>query len=137
VSLYVLDTDVLSLLMKGRLTTAVRRRLEDLPRDRLATTAITRGELYFGALRSSTPERWLEGARRVAGQLECLPFDAEAAVRYGEVRAYLENRGEPLADPDLRIGAICLATDRTLVSGNQKHFERIPGLRYENWLAKR
>lgn len=46
----------------------------------------------------------------------------------------LEARGEPLADADLRIAAVCRASDRTLISGNEKHFTRVPGLRYENWL---
>lgn len=135
-SLYVLDTDVVSLLMKGKLAEAVRGRLERLSPDRVATTAITLGELHYGALRSSVPEKWRHAVQELASRIACLPFDRAAAMRYGEVRACLELRGRPVADADLRIAAICLATDRTLVSGNDRHFTRIPGLRYENWTKR-
>jgi len=63
-----------------------------------------------------------------------LPFDARAAVVYGSVRADLERAGLPLEDADLRIAAITLARDLTLVTGNGRHFDRVPGLRIENWL---
>ncbi|HSR22290.1 MAG TPA: hypothetical protein VLW53_01985 [Candidatus Eisenbacteria bacterium] len=51
------------------------------------------------------------------------------------MRADLERSGRPLAEPDLRIAAIALAHDLTLVTGNGRHFSRIPGLRVESWLA--
>ena len=53
---------------------------------------------------------------------------------YGRLRAELERNGRPLAEPDLRIAAIALARELTLVSGNARHFGRVPGLRVENWL---
>lgn len=131
---FVFDTDVLSLLMKGRLSAAARERLSAVPARRTMTTAITLGELTYGALRSSTPERWLTAIAQVVEHLECLPFDSAAARRYGELRAHLESRGRRLDDPDLRIAAICSSRDLVLVSGNARHFGRVPGLRFENWL---
>lgn len=133
-SIYVLDTDVVSLIMKGRLPDAARSRLEVLPSSRVVITSITLGELHYGALRSVAPQRWIDATRAVVGQLDCLPFDSDAALRYGEVRAGLDGRGLSLADADLRIASICISRDLTLISGNEKHFGRIPGLRYENWL---
>jgi tRNA(fMet)-specific endonuclease VapC len=67
--------------------------------------------------------------------LSVLPFDAEAARRYGEARAFLERQGTPVGDADLRIAAIGLARGLTLITGNVRHFERVPGLAVENWLA--
>ena len=63
-----------------------------------------------------------------------LPFDVAAARRYGEVRAELERLGTPLAEADLRIGAIALSRGLTVVTGNVRHFQRIPELSVENWL---
>ena len=57
-----------------------------------------------------------------------------AAAVYGTLRADLERRGMRLDDPDLRVASIALARDLTLVTGNVRHFERVPGLRVENWL---
>ncbi len=132
--MYVFDTDVLSLLMKGRLPEKARRRLAAVPVERARTTTITLGELHYGALRSSAATRWLAAIERVVEHLACLPFDAVAARRYAEFRVYLERKGRRLDDADLRIASICSATDQILVSGNYRHFSRIPGLRYENWL---
>lgn len=63
-----------------------------------------------------------------------LPFHEAAAHVYAELRADLEQRGEPLAEPDLRIAAIALAFDLVLVTGNERHIQRVPTLRIENWI---
>lgn len=62
------------------------------------------------------------------------PFDEAAASRYGSLRADLETRGQRLADPDLRIAAIAVARGLKLVTGNVRHFARVPGLAVEDWL---
>ena len=62
-------------------------------------------------------------------------FDEQAARAYAEIRVELEAKGQRLDDADLRIAAICLARDLTLITGNVRHFERVPGLRVENWLT--
>jgi tRNA(fMet)-specific endonuclease VapC len=46
----------------------------------------------------------------------------------------LERPGKRLDDPDLRIVATVLAHEATLITGNTRHFQRVPGLRHENWL---
>jgi tRNA(fMet)-specific endonuclease VapC len=53
---------------------------------------------------------------------------------YGRLRAQLEREGRRIGEPDLRIAAIALARDLTLVTGNVRHFQRVPDLRIENWL---
>lgn len=135
--MYVLDTDVVSHLMRGRLPELAMSRLAGLSRDAVRTTSITLGELYFGALRSAHAKRWLEAVEAMRGRLTCLSFDPLAAEHYGDLRAHLEAKGRRIDDADLRIAAICRSTGSTLVSGNARHFERVPGLCYENWLAPR
>jgi tRNA(fMet)-specific endonuclease VapC len=132
--MYVFDTDVLSLLMKGRMPDRACRRLAEVPAERAATTAITIGELHYGAHRSVATQRWLAAIAVVLRRLRRLSFDAEAGRLYGELRARLEALGMRLDDADLRIASICVAHDCTLVTGNSRHFERVPGLRCENWL---
>jgi tRNA(fMet)-specific endonuclease VapC len=63
-----------------------------------------------------------------------LPFDEAAAERYGVLRARLERDGRRPAEPDLGIASIALSRDATLVTGNVRHFARVPDLRVENWL---
>ena len=71
---------------------------------------------------------------RVVARLPILPFDADAARRYGEVRAELERQGTPIGDADVRIAAIALARRLIVVTGNIRHFQKISHLTVENWL---
>ena len=62
-------------------------------------------------------------------------FDDASVPHYARARVHLENEGKRLADPDMRIAAIALAYGLTLISGNVRHFARIPGLAVEDWTA--
>jgi predicted nucleic acid-binding protein len=96
------------------------------------------GELYKGAFRSSAVARHLENVEkrvRVLPAVTVLSYDVAAARVYGQVRAQLESTGRPLADADLRIAATALVHDLELVTGNVKHFRRVPGLRIAPALA--
>ena len=50
------------------------------------------------------------------------------------MRAEPERRGTPIGDADLRIASIALDRDLTVVTGNVRHFKKVPGLAVENWL---
>lgn len=65
----------------------------------------------------------------------CWLFDAAPAERYGRLRAEFESAGRGLAEPDLRIASIALSRDLTVVTGNVRHFSRVPELLVENWLV--
>ena len=99
------------------------------------TSSITVGEMVFGAHRSPRREYLLRQLEELLWPtLRILPFDHAAAETYGRIRADLERAGTPLAEPDLRIGAIALTRGLTLVTGNTRHFSRIPSLKMENWM---
>lgn len=68
-----------------------------------------------------------------AGQV--MPFDAAAAEVYGPLRTQLESVGQRLAEADLRIASIALSRSAVLVTGNVRHFGRVPQLVVENWLS--
>ncbi len=129
----VLDTDVVSELMRAQPSPMLLARLALVPSHLQATTAITLGELAFGAHRVNRPDLYARAMALLRG-MRVLPFDRTSAERYGEVRSDLEAVGARLADPDLRIAATVLAHDAVLVSGNTRHFARVTGLRIEDWL---
>jgi tRNA(fMet)-specific endonuclease VapC len=132
---FCLDTDILSAILRPVPSVEVIRRLADTDPTEQFTTSITLGELLYGAARKRSA-RLAERARSAIGEaIRILPFDSAAAEVYGGLRAELEAAGKRLADPDLRIASIVLARDVTLVTGNVRHFSRVPGLRVENWLA--
>ncbi|MBI4492318.1 MAG: PIN domain-containing protein [Chloroflexi bacterium] len=137
--MYLLDSDILSNLMKRVPSVALIAKQAAVPAEHQFTSSITLGELVYGAHRLGArgPELLQRLEKSLLQNLPILPFDAAAARRYGEVRAELEAQGKPLADADLRIAAIALARNLTLVTGNVRHFERVAGLAVENWLEER
>jgi tRNA(fMet)-specific endonuclease VapC len=132
---YCFDTDVLSATMRREPDLALVRRLAQLPPSEQFTTAITLGELLYGAERRGSDRLRARVRDLVRGALTVLPFDELAAETYGPLRAQLESEGRRLDEPDLRIASIALAADLTLVTANVRHFDRVPGLTIENWLA--
>ena len=133
--MFLFDTDTLSQIMKREPSASLLARMDATPSDEQFTSAITIGEIVFGAQRSPRREYLLSQLEELLSpNLRVLPFDYAAAETYGRLRADLERAGTPLAEPDLRIGAIALTRKLTVVSGNTRHFSRIPGLRVENWI---
>jgi tRNA(fMet)-specific endonuclease VapC len=132
---YCFDTDVLSATIRREPSLALIRRLAQIPPPEQFTTAITMGELLYGAARRDSARLSEQVRALIRGALIVLPFDESAARVYGSLRAQLESDGQPLAEPDLRIASISLSRDLTLVTGNVRHFDRVPGLAVENWLA--
>ena len=127
---YLFDTDAISELLKPRPAAGYLRWLAGVPREDQFTSAVVVGELYQGAFRSSAVARQLENIeRRVLPSVTVLSYDTAAARVYGEIRALLEDAGRPLADADLQIAATALVHDLELVTGNVKHFRRVPQLR--------
>jgi tRNA(fMet)-specific endonuclease VapC len=77
----------------------------------------------------------MEKVQMVLAALPIISFDGVAAYIYGELRAELERAGRALGEADLRIASTALAYDLVVVTGNQRHFVRVPGLAVEDWLA--
>ena len=132
--MFCFDTDVISAAMRPAPPMHLVRRLARTPIEEQCTTAITVGEILYGAARAGRPGLVETLRALVTSAQPVIPFDEKAAEAYGPLRAELERRGQRLDGPDLRIAAIALSRDLTLVTGNVRHFERVPGLRIENWL---
>jgi tRNA(fMet)-specific endonuclease VapC len=132
---YLFDTDVLSATIRRNPDVSVIRRLAAVPADEQFTSAIALAELVFGAVRRDRTDL-LARFDELTQVLPVLPFDEGAARVFGRIKADLERVGTPMAEPDLRIAAIALSCDLTLVTGNERHFTRVPGLAVENWLTQ-
>lgn len=131
--LYLLDTNIVSdALRNTRGVCASRIGMTDA--EALCTSIVVAAELRFGVAKKGSAEL----ARRVEhalGSLRVLPLDGEADRHYGRLRADLERDGRPIGANDMLIAAHALAIDAVLVTDNVFEFSRVPGLRYENWLA--
>jgi tRNA(fMet)-specific endonuclease VapC len=129
-----LDTDHCIEILRGNVAVAERRaQVADL----VATTWVSEGELYYGAARSDRPDA---NRRLVAAFLATLPVLGPvpgAAEEFGSLKAALETSGRRLPDADLWIAAVTLAEAATLMTGNERHYARIPGLRTECWIPRK
>jgi predicted nucleic acid-binding protein len=134
---FLFDTDAISEVLRKRPAPAYIEWLETVPQEEQFTSAVSMGELFRGAYRSVTPEHHLKNIEsRILPALTVLPYDLAIARLYGEIQAYLAGAGRPLADADLQIAATALHHDLEVVTGNIRHFERIPGLRIRRALAE-
>ncbi len=127
----VLDTDVCIEILRGN--TRVIDRRECLA-DNVATTWITACELFYGAAKSVAPEKNRELAEQLLASMEILGLDFGSAQVFGDVKSRLSKNGHVIADADLIMAAITLAAGASLVTGNLRHYSRIPGLVVEDWI---
>ena len=102
---------------------------------RVVTTWISAGELFYGVAKSGDPIGNKSLVERFLETLPVLGLDSISAQFFGVLRAALEAKGKRLTDADLWIGAIARAHRATVVTGNTRHFDRIPDLQLENWAA--
>ncbi len=130
---YLLDTNICIYIARHH-PPGVRKRFASLRPGEAAMSMITYGELRFGAEKSQQPQQALERLERLA---ELIPAEAPplaAAEHYARLRARLERAGKPIGGNDLWIAAHALAEGLILVTNNMPEFQRIDGLRVENWV---
>lgn len=128
-----LDTNICIYIARSHPATVARRFARAAPGS-LGISIITWGELCFGAAKSNHPSRAHSLLEQFSRAVEVLSLPAEAGSHYGEVRAALQRAGTPIGNNDLWIAAHALALGVPLVSNNLREFERVPGLRLENWV---
>ena len=134
--MYLLDTDVLMNLMGRCPSTALIAKLASVPPEQQCTSSITLEELLVGASRFGRRSAALLSQidSRLIPNLQVLSFDAAAARRCGELQAALARKGSAVSETALRVAALALVRNFTLVSAHPQYFKRVPGLSVENWL---
>jgi tRNA(fMet)-specific endonuclease VapC len=129
---YLLDTNIFIYLCKGKHPEIAERVRHFGPGD-IGISSISMAELEFGIAKSAKPENNRRHLQEFLLPFEILPFDYGAAVEYGGIRHFLEKSGEPIGPLDTLIAAHALAAGLCLVTNNKREFERVPGLKLENW----
>ena len=93
-------------------------------------------ELLYGAEKSDRPTEGRQAVESFAARLGVLPYDSEAAVHTAGIRADLERRGLPIGAYDLMIAGHARSRGFVVVTGNLREFNRVEGLRSEDWLSE-
>jgi len=132
---YMLDTNIVIYVIK-------RRPLEILEvfnahAGQMCISSITLAELLHGVEKSSMITKNLRKVEDFVSRLEVLPYENTAASHYGDIRTNLEKKGTVIGVNDLHIAAHARSEGFILVSNNVREFERVEGLRLENWIESK
>lgn len=128
---YMLDTNIVIYTLRNR--PARVREAFDRHAGEMCLSTVTLGELIYGAEKSAQVERNLSVIEGLAARLEVPAFDARAAMHFGQIRAELHRSGNAIGPFDMMIAGHARALGLILVSNNLGEFERVPGLRLQNW----
>lgn len=129
---WMLDTDTCIAIIKKH--PAAIKKLRGKSIGQVGVSSITLGELAFGAAKSSRPGEAHEALSEFLLALEVAPFEEEAAMSYGQVRASLARRGKPIGPLDTLIAGHARALDAILVTHNTREFAQVENLRVEDWI---
>ena len=131
---FMLDTNICIFTIKNRpqeVRNAFKRH-----QGQMCISSVTLMELIYGAEKSSNPERNLAEVEGFAARLEVLNYGCEAAAHTGQLRAELFRAGTPVGPYDQMIAGHARSAGLIIVTNNQREFQRAPGLRVEDWVAR-
>lgn len=129
---YMIDTNICIYVQKKKHPSVLKKFKENF--FRLCISAVTYAELVVGVEKSEKKEKNIVALRDFMRFLEVVPFDIEAAKEYGIIRAKLEKSGKVIGNNDMMIAASAKVKNMILVTNNIREFERVDGLRLENWV---
>ncbi len=128
---YMLDTSIVIYVIKRR--PPALRHVFNQHVGQIGINTITFAELMHGVEKSSVPERNLRTVEDFVSRIEVLPYDSDAALHYGDIRADLERKGTTIGVNDLHIAGHARSAGLVLVTNSSLKFERVEGLRVIDW----
>lgn len=130
---YMLDTNILIYTIKNKPSIVKQTFVQHIGQTCISSVALM--ELIYGAEKSAQAERNLRDIEGLVARLDVLPYADSAAAHSGQIRADLKQKGTPIGPYDVMIAGHARSEGLILVSNNLKEFERVDGLRVENWIA--
>jgi tRNA(fMet)-specific endonuclease VapC len=129
---YLLDTNTIIRHIKEA-GGPIERRLYALPQEDVRLCSVVKAELWHGSYKYGRMDLRQAALKKLFIRYESLSFDDFAALEYGRIRHELEAKGEIIGPNDLKIAAIALYHDLTVVTTNTNEFCRVAGLKVEDW----
>lgn len=130
---YLLDTNICIYVIKKK-PLQVLQQFQEYSFGDIGVSSITVAELAYGVQKSRYKKKNQAALEQFLLPLEITPFDDQAAMAYGTIRASLEAKGRPIGSLDMLIAAQALSLGVPLVTNNVDEFSRVPGLILENWV---
>lgn len=112
----------------------LREKIAEHPVADIGISVFTLAELYYGVHKSEQPLKNEAVVKQFLSVFHIVHFDEEMSALYGKIRSVLEKAGKPIGNMDLLIASQALSLKLTLITANEKEFNRIATLKIENWL---
>jgi tRNA(fMet)-specific endonuclease VapC len=132
VTLYMLDTNIASHVIRGDLP-AIRQRLLMAPIESLVISSVTEAELRYGVAKRGYPKALTQAVQLFLERVETLPWSSDVAAAYADLRARTESAGSPLAALDMMIASHAKAADAILVTRDKAFKAKALELKLEDW----
>ena len=129
---YLLDTNICIYALKNQFPSHTKKLLSISPED-ICISAITVGELEYGAAKSKWGTRTREGLYLFLSAFTIIPFTSDDAIKFGKIRAYLEKKGTPIGPYDTMIATQGITRNLTIITHNTAEFSRVPNLNLADW----
>ena len=129
---YMLDTNIVIYVIKKRPVSALE--VFNLHAGLMCISSVTYAELLHGVEKSTKPEHNLRQVEDFISRLEVLDYNRKAAAHYGNIRADIERKGVIIGINDLHIAGHARSEAMVLITNNLRAFERVEGLRLDNWV---
>lgn len=129
---YMLDTNICIFTSKNK--PAEVRLAFELHHDQMCISTVTLMELIHGAEKSAFSQKNLAVVEGLAARLQVLDYDSKAAEHTGQLRAELQRQGKSIGAYDFMIAGHARSMGLILITNNLREFERVPGLRVEDWV---
>jgi tRNA(fMet)-specific endonuclease VapC len=129
---FLLDTDT-CIFYSRRTSPSVAARVSSYAPGDLVISAVTYGELRFGAEKTGNPAVAREVLDAFTQAVPVISLEPQVGEHYGRTRLYLQRKGLMIGNNDLWIASHCLHLGLTLITNNEREFSRIPNLATENW----
>jgi tRNA(fMet)-specific endonuclease VapC len=130
---YLLDTNICIYLIKKH-PPEVLARFQQIQLKQLYIPTITLFELYYGIEKNNSHQRNMLALENFIAPLTVVDFTLDAAKKAATIRNTLQKQGTPIGAYDIQIAAIALSLDMILLTNNTREFERVNGLKLENWV---
>lgn len=130
--MYLLDTNICIYIIKKKPVEVLNVLKKKLKKD-IFISSITVAELEYGVEKSKFPDNNRVSLLEFLSIFDIINFDDKDAVEFGKIKVMLEKIGKIIGPMDLLISSQAISKNMILVTNNEKEFERIDGLRIENW----
>jgi tRNA(fMet)-specific endonuclease VapC len=128
---FLLDTNICVYAIKRQ--PVVLQHLKQHSPDDVAVSAVTLAELWFGARKSSQPDKTRKAVDAFLSPFRVFDFDRSAAEAYASLRLHLQQ--QPIGERDLLIASVASSRHLSVVTHNTREFSRVPGLSVKDWLS--